>query len=184
MDDKRIIALFWDRVEGAIDAVRKKYGKLLFQIGLNILNDKQDAEEAENDTYLALWNAIPPARPDPFPPYICRVCRNTALKQLARRDAQKRNSRYDLCLDELSDILSGNALEDLLDGRALGQAIDRFLCTLGKEDRILFVRRYWFGDDIGDLSKRFAISRSNTSVRLYRIRDKLKYFLIQEGFSL
>ena len=184
MEDKKIIALFWARIEGAIDAVRKKYGKLLFQIGLNILADRQDAEEAENDTYLALWNTIPPAQPDPFPPYICRICRNTALKRLAHRDAQKRNSRYDLCLDELLEILPGDTLEDMMDGRALGQAIDCFLSKQTQEDRALFIRRYWFGDDIGDLSRRFGMSRSNTSVRLHRIRNKLKQFLIQEGFSL
>ena len=184
MDDKRIIDLFWSRVEGAIDAVRRKYGKLLFQIGLNILNDRQDAEEAESDTYLALWNAIPPARPDPLPPYVCRVGRNCALKQLSHREAQKRNSRYDLCLDELAQVLPGGTLEETMDSRLLGQAINAFLSTLAKEDRALFVRRYWFGDDIGDLARRFSISRSNTSVRLYRIRDKLKHFLLKEGFSL
>lgn len=184
MDDKRIIDLFWNRIEGAIDAVKRKYSKLLLQIGLNILNNQQDAEEAENDTYLALWNAIPPARPDPLPPYVCRVGRNCALKRLSRREAQKRNSRYDLCLEELAEILPGSTLEDMLDGRLLGQAVDTFLSTLSKEDRVMFVRRYWFGDDIGDLARRFAISRSNTSVRLYRIRDKLKHFLIKEGFSL
>lgn len=184
MDDKRIVELFWSRIEGAIDAVKRKYGKLLLQIGLNILNDRQDAEEAENDTYLALWNAIPPARPDPLPPYVCRVGRNSALKRLRGREAQKRNSRYDLCLDELSEILPSGTLEDMLDGRLLGQAIDTFLSTINKEDRILFVRRYWFGDDIGELARRFAISRSNTSVRLFRIREKLKHFLIKEGFSL
>ena len=184
MDDKRIIDLFWTLAESAITAVKRKYGKLLYQIGLNILNNTQDAEEVENDTYFALWNAIPPARPDPLPPFVCRVCRNIALKYLSHRDAQKRNGHYDLCLDELAEVLPGGTAEDIQDCRLLGQAIDTFLASLSKEDRILFVRRYWFGDSVGDLSRRFSISQANTSVRLYRLRDKLKQHLIKEGFSL
>ena len=184
MDDKEIIALLWDRAERAIDALKATFGKNLYRIAMNILEDHLDAEEAENDTYLALWNAIPPARPDPLPPYVYKVGRNTALKHLRRRSAEKRQSRYDLSLDELAEILPAGALEDTIDARALGRAIDTFLDTLKKEDRVLFLRRYWFGDDISTLSKTFSSTTNHISVKLHRLRGKLKDYLFKEGFWL
>lgn len=184
MDDKEIIVLLWNRAERAIDALKARFGKTLYRITMNILDDHRDAEEAENDTYLALWNAIPPNRPDPLPPYVYKVGRNTALRYLRNRSADKRQSRYDLSLDELAEILPASTLEDTIDARALGRAICAFLDTLKKDDRILFVRRYWFGDDIASLSKTFSLTTTNTSVRLHRIRGKLKDYLNKEGFWL
>lgn len=184
MDDREIVALLWNRAERAIDALKAKFGKNLYRIAINILEDHQDAEEAESDTYLALWNAIPPAQPNPLPPYVYKVGRNTALKHLRRKSADKRQSRYDLSLEELAEILPAGTLEDTIDARALGCAISAFLDTLRREDRVLFVRRYWFGDDIGALAKLFALTASNVSVKLHRIRTKLKDYLYKEGFWL
>ena len=184
MDDNKILALLWDRAEGAIDALAAKFGRRLQQTAQNILNDPRDAEEAVSDTYLALWNAIPPARPDPLSAYIYKVGKNIALKQLRTKSAEKRSCNYALSLDELAQVLPGGTLEEALDARELGRAMDAFLDTLPKEDRVLFMRRYWFGDTVSSLAAQRMTAPGNISVRLYRIREKLKDYLIQEGFSL
>lgn len=184
MDDRRIIDLFWSRAEQAIEALRQVYGRRLQQIAMNILDDHQAAEEAVSDTYLALWNAIPPARPDPLGAFVYRVGKNTALKHLRTRTAQKRNSQYDLALEELSQFLSGGTLEEALDSRLLGQSIDRFLDTLSRENRIIFVRRYWFGDSIPEIANQLRLSESAATVRLHRLRNQLRTHLTQEGFDL
>ena len=182
MEDKQIIALLFSRSESAIGALDKRFGKGLLQMSMNMLGLRQDAEEAVNDTYLALWDAIPPARPDPLSAFVFKVGRNTCLKQLRTRSAKKRDNRYDLCLEELSQSLPSHTLEQTLDARALGRAIDSFLQTLDRESRCLFLRRYWFGDSLGQLSRLTGISENTLSVRLHRIRGKLKHHLIKEGF--
>ena len=184
MDDRDIVRLLWNRAEHGIGALKAKFGKTLYRIAMNILSDPQDAEETENDTYLALWSAIPPANPDPLAPYVYKVGRNTALKRLRSRSAEKRHSRYDLSMDELAEIIPAEALEETIDARALGRAINCFLDTLPKESRVLFLRRYWFGDDVATLAKAFSLSANNTSVKLHRIRTKLKDYLYKEGFWL
>lgn len=184
MDDNEIIGLFWARIEGAIDALRQKYGKLLLKTAMNILCDRQDAEEAENDTYLAVWNAIPPATPDPLCAYVLRIGRNNSLKLLRARSADKRNRGYEVCLEELADILPGENLEEQMDARELGRAINRFLDTLDKQSRMLFVKRYWFGDHIPSLAKEMGLTQGAVSVRLHRTRNKLKDYLYKEGFWL
>ncbi len=182
MDDRQIVDMLWKRLEQAIDALSAKYGLRLQRTAMNILEDPQDAEEAVNDTYLALWNAIPPAKPEPLGAFVCRVGKNTALKRLRSRTAQRRDSRYDLSLDELAQCLPGSSLEDALDARTLGQAIDRFLDTLTHQNRVLFLRRYWFGDSLKDAAAHLHLSESAATVRLHRIRNQLKAHLIKEGF--
>lgn len=184
MHDEKILELLFDRAEQSIEALRKRFGSGLFGLAMRILENPQDAEEAVSDTYLAVWDAIPPARPQPLTPYVYKICRNTALKKLRSRAAQKRSSGYELSLEELADILPGDTLEEQLDAKALGKAISAFLDTLNSNDRVLFVRRYWFGDSVTDLARQRLTSPGNLSVRLHRIRQKLKDYLNKEGFFL
>ena len=181
MDDIKILALLWERAEQALVALAARFGPLLHRICMNILNNESDTEETINDTYLALWNAIPPERPDPLTGYVCRVGRNTALNRLRADTAQKRNSRYDLSLEELSGCLPGQSLEDEIDAKLLGRAIDRFLDTLSRNSRIMFLRRYWFGDSTQEIAKLFSTNENAVCVRLHRIRTQLRAYLIKEG---
>jgi len=182
MEDKAIVALLWERSHQALEALAATYGTRLLQIARNILANPQDAEESVNDTYLAVWNAIPPANPDPLTGYVLRTCRNISLKRLRFQSAQKRSSAYTQSLDELADIFPGITLEESLDARALGEAIDAFLSTLSRENRRLFLRRYWFGDSLSDLSRQERLSANALSVRLLRLRQQLKDYLNKEGF--
>ena len=181
MDAGKILSLLWARSETAIEALALNYGRRLYQTAFNILSDRLDAEECVDDTYLAVWNAIPPRKPDPLAGFVFRTGRNISLNRLRSRLADKRNSSYDLSLDELTGCIPAPALEEQLDARALGQAIDRFLEEQSRDNRILFVRRYWFGDSVRDLAQFLSIKENAVSVRLSRLRDKLKDYLIKEG---
>lgn len=181
MEDKKIIALLWQRAEEALEALAEKFGRGLLALARNILPDRRDAEEAVSDTYLALWNAIPPAEPDPLPPYVYRVGRNTALNRLRRDTAQKRTA-WEVSLEELSGAIAGPDLESRVSARALGRAIDGFLDTQSRTTRIIFLRRYWFGDSVKDIAGMLGMKETAVSVRLLRTRGKLKDYLTEEGF--
>lgn len=182
MNDQHILELLWNRAESALDALAQKFGPRLYRTAMNILSDHEDAEEAVNDTYLALWNAIPPERPIPLAGYVHRTGRNIALKKLRYLRAQKRSSEYDVSLDELANALPGDSLDDTLDARALSRAIDQFLDTQSATNRVLFVRRYWFGDGIKELASAMGMTESAVSVRLSRAKHQLKQYLNKEGF--
>lgn len=180
MDDKSIIALLYARAEEALDALAKRFENGLLRLAKQILTSLQDAEEAVSDTYLAIWNAIPPANPDPLTPYVYRVGRNTALNRLRSRSAQKR-SAYEISLDELAETIPGPSLEDTVDARALGRAIDAFLSRQNRTNRVIFLRRYWFGDPVKDIASLLGMKETAVSVRLLRLRQKLKDYLTEEG---
>ena len=182
MEERDILELLWQRAEGAIDALALMFGRRLHAMAMNILGNREDAEECVSDTYLAVWNAIPPGRPDSLTGFVCRVGRNTALKRLRANTAEKRCRDYDLSLEELAGCLPGPDFQERLDARGLGRAMDAYLDTLTRESRVLFLRRYWFGDSIPELARELSMTQNSVSVRLSRIRGGLKKYLIQEGY--
>lgn len=185
MDDRKIIELFHNRSEQAITELSEKYGAVCTKIATNILNSKLDAEECVNDAYLGAWNTIPPQIPNPLSTYICRIVRNLSIKKYHSNRSVKRNSFYDVALEELeSCIPSGKTAESELAAKELSRMIDDFLDTLDKDSRVMFVRRYWYSDSISDIAARFHTSNNNVSVRLSRTRKKLKNYLKKEGVEV
>ena len=183
--DKEIIQLFFKRSERAIYKLNEKYGKLFCKLSYNILRDRSDSEECVNDTYLGVWKAIPPAIPDPLVAFVCKIVRNLSLKRLNMKTAKKRNSTYELTLDELEEYLpSAENVESEVDVRELTQIIEGFLGTLIEENRVIFMRRYWFADTYEEIAKCVGLSEKNVSVRLTRMRKQLKCYLTERGVSI
>ena len=182
MKDHEIIALFFERSERAITELGGKYGAAIKNVASNILKDAQDAEEAVSDTYLTVWNRIPPAKPKYLGAYSCRIVRNLSLKRFYANTAQKRNSYYDVALEELEETIPAlSTVESLYDAKELTQYLNQFMKELSREDRYLFMRRYWHGDKIGDIAENLNIPANKASVRLFRLRQKLQDYLKKEG---
>lgn len=179
-DDKSIIELFFERSEKALVELDIKYGKLCHKLSYSILNSRQDAEECVNDAYLGVWNAIPPARPDPLRAYICKVVRNISLKLYYRTKAEKRSSVYDIAIQELEDYLPApNTVEAEVETKELTLIIEEFLDTLSEENCVIFLRRYWFFDTYAEIAERTGISKKSVSMRLVRIRKQMKQYLCE-----
>ncbi|MCF0136843.1 MAG: sigma-70 family RNA polymerase sigma factor [Oscillospiraceae bacterium] len=182
MEDSEIIALFYERSEQAIEETRCKYGTVVRRTAFHILNSFQDTEECENDTYLAAWNRIPPESPYPYPAYLCRIARNLALNRYHFNTASRRNSSYDLSLDELDEVAGiGNDPASDYEVKQLTFAIEAFLDTLSAEDRRMFVLRYWFACPVKEIADELNTSPHRISVRLSRTRSRLQKFLKKEG---
>lgn len=185
LEDGKIIELFFARAEQAIVELLAKYGTACNRIARNILKNDLDAEECVNDACLAAWNTIPPQKPDPLRAYIFRIVRNIAIARYHANTAEKRNSHYDAALEELERCLAApGSVEDAISANELSQEIDSFLASLDKESRVMFVLRYWYSCSITELAERFQISGNNVSVRLSRIRNKLKKHLKKEGVGV
>ncbi len=182
MEDKQIIKLFFMRAEESLQVLSERFGNTLYKIAMNILGNHHDAEETTNDTYLAIWNAIPPKEPEPLAPYVYRTGRNMALKRLEYLSAEKRNNRYDLSLDELATYLPDEDVDHILNTQEIANSINDFLEKDTIQNRYIFIRRYWYGDTVEDISKDINMKSGAVSVRLNRIRTKLKEHLIKEGY--
>ena len=71
--------------------------------------------------------------------------------------------------------------DDELSARELARHLSDFLESMDIENRVIFVRRYWFSDSYNDIAELVGITEKNVSVRLVRIREKLKRYLIERG---
>lgn len=185
MEDSAIIELFFARSEHAIVELEEKYGYICKKASANILNSELDVEECVNDAYLATWNTIPPKNPEHLLGYVCKLVRNLSLKRYHSNTAQKRNSFYDATLDEFAECIPATkTIEEEVLVKELSQQINKFLASLGQKNRILFVRRYWYGDSVSEIGEYVHMRSNHVSVRLSRIRKKLHEFLRKEGFVL
>ena len=185
MEDAEIVGLFLARSEEAVGALAEKYGPLCRRMAENILGSPRDAEECVNDAWLAVWNTVPPQRPDPLVSYVCRIVRNLALKRYHENTARKRNGACDAALEELADCFpSADTAESAAEAGEVAGMVNRWLASLDRESRVLFVRRYWYGDSVQALAARQQTSRHSVSVRLSRLRKALKKALMKEGVFL
>lgn len=174
MDDRAIVELYHRREERAIAETDKKYGGLCRSIALRLLGVREDAEECVNDTWLKAWTTMPQNRPDHLGAYLGRIVRNLALDRWRRGRAQKRGAGLDAMLAELDECIPAKeTTEEQVEARELTRLLERWLDSLPQEDRVLFVRRYWYGEPAGKHVK-----------RLWRLRQKLKAYLEQEGVPL
>ena len=178
MEDRLIIKLFFQRSETAIGELAQKYGNLCKTISINIVKNKEDAEECVNDTWLAVWNTIPPETPNPLQAYVCRITRNLSLKKYYSNTAQKRNKFYDVSLEEIAECLeSGRNVEEEILVKELEEEINRFLGSLKKKERVLFVLRYWYCFTPDEIGVKMHMTANAVTVHLYRIREKLQKYL-------
>ena len=181
MEDAEIIDLYWARDERAIGETDAIYGRRLHGMAARILQSREDAEESVSDTYMTAWNTIPPQRPGYFFAYLAKICRNFALSRLEWKNAGKRRAEVVSLTMEMELCIPDRSQDRHLEGEELRRVLNRFLESLSRENRLIFMRRYYYADSIGQIADRYGISQGSVKTRLHRIRSKLHSFLKGEG---
>ena len=185
MEDSAIIALYFDRNEDAIRETDKKYGAFCRKVAFNILSVNEDTEECVSDTYMRVWNLIPPERPIKFMAWLGKIVRNTALNHYTKLHSQKRFNGIEIMLDELSECIPSDvSLEKEIEDKEITAAINTWLKSISADERYLFIRRYWYGDAVNELAKQQKVSPHTMTQRLYRIREKLKNYFEKKGIAI
>lgn len=183
MNENQIIELFFERRESAITACSEKYGKTILSLAKGVLGDDGAAEECLDDTLLALWNAIPPERPEHLFAYVLKTARNLSLKR-ARHDSAKRRhgAVRDIALDELSEISDKFSCLDEILARELASRINSALSEMSDCERAVFVRRYYLYQSVKTISRELGYGESKIKMILSRSRAKLRKMLKKEGY--
>ena len=184
MDDLQIIELYFARDEQAIKETDRKYGKMCFRVAKNLLFNNDDSEECVNDTYLTVWNKIPPTRPNNFIAFICKITRNLSLKRLEVSNAMKRSAGTIISMSELEKALPDQCIAPDVEDEELGKLISAFLWSEKALDRNVFLRKYWFFDSISDIAERYSMNENSVKSMLFRSRNRLREFLRKEGIDV
>lgn len=185
MEDEKIIELFFKGLQEAIEETKKKYDSYCKSISINILNNKEDVEECVLDSYLKLWENIPPTRPNSLKAYLGKIVRNTSLNRAKQKNTKKYNSNLERTLTELDEILSDSKnIDDSLNEKILIDAINNFLKEESKENRVIFVKRYFYLKEIKEIAKEENKKENSVKSSLFRTRNKLKIYLEKEGINI
>ncbi len=184
MQDKEIVELFINGEEKALEIISIKYKNYCISIAERILGNREDAEEIWNDVLSAAWNSIPSKKPENLKLYLGRISRNAALKKLESEKAKKRDGGIKIQLDELSECIPAPRLEQQADSVALREFLNNFVRSLSKEQRNIFLRRYWLCEGVREIAERFGYSENKVSMILFRIRKRLKKELEKEDLNI
>ena len=186
MKDTEILDLYWERSEAAIAETQKVYGNYCYSIAFNVLHTREDSEECVNDTWLRAWNSIPPARPERLSLFLGTITRNLSFDRWKVKNAMKRGGgKMDSVLDELEECIpSAFNTEEIVEEAELRRQINAFLGTLKERERNIFLRRYWYAEEIQVIADRFQMNGNTIKTTLFRVRGKLKDYLEKEGVVL
>lgn len=184
MDDNEIISLFWNRDEAAIKNLQKEYGDELARLSLRIVGNREDTEECVNDALLKVWNSIPDEKPDSLFSYCARITRNISINKLRKNTAVKRGGDHiKILLSELEDCTSGlETVESVVGYHELSSLVSEYLSTLKQEQRVMFVKRYWYAEKIKTIAQAHHCSAKKVESVLLRTRRNLKKYLTERGY--
>ena len=180
MNDQEIISLYFDRNEQAIKETDTKYGKTCMQVSMNILHSRPDAEECVNDTWLAAWNTMPPKWPQNLCGYLGKLVRNISINRLKSLRRECRDTTLTVAFEELEDIIPA---PDETDSSVICGWLDEYLGTLPQLDRQLFVGRYWHNHSVKALARHYGMTANAATKRITRVREGLRDFLIERGYT-
>lgn len=185
MEDICIIELYFARDESAISETDKKYGKYCHYIAYNILLSDEDAEECVSDTYLRVWDTIPPQRPTKFSSFIGRITRNIAINRYKRDRTQRSFANTDRIYGEADEVIANMpSVESVEEEYILRRVINSFVASLPEETRIIFVRRYFYMSKIEDIACDYEIPVGTVKSLLSRTRKRFREHLMREGILL
>ena len=185
MEDRRIVALYHRRDETAIRETERKYGSFCRAIAMNLLGSREDAEECVNDTWHTAWTRMPPEMPRSLKAYLGCITRNLSISRFRAAKAQKRYNGLELMLSELEECVpAGVSVEKAVEQKELGVYISDWLESLPAEDRILFIRRYWYGDSLQELAEERNCAPNRMARRMMRLRGELRSCLEAKGAVL
>ena len=183
MDDSKIIDLYFERSERAIEYTRSKYSRLLNYIAFSILHNGPDAEECVDDTYMKAWQAMPPQRPTYLSAFLSKITRNLSINRYLQNKSRYSMISSEMVFEEIAECIPDTSAQ-ISDDIVLKDAINSFLESLYDIPRNIFVKRYFYMMSVKQISVDMNISVSNVKVSLMRTREKFKAHLEKAGISL
>ncbi|MBQ9070022.1 MAG: sigma-70 family RNA polymerase sigma factor [Clostridia bacterium] len=186
MTDEKIVDLFFERNEGAIEACDIKYGPSLRSFGNRITSDPHTTEECVDDTYVKTWETVPPKNPRNYLfAYLSKILRNVSLDRIRAARREKRDSSLTVLSSELTEASPDKVGADAdAIRKELSDLIAKFVSNLPEESRHIFTMRYFYMEDLRTISKRLVITEGKVKTVLHRTRFKLKLYLESYGYSV
>lgn len=184
MTDNEIVELYLARSEEASEYATRKYSAKLHRLASTLLADKRDVEECVNDTFLKAWRCMPPNNPDDLYMFLARICRYTAIDIIRKNNTSSRSGMVVELTHEMEECIPASFKETDVSDDTLKTLINGFLGSISGDKRTIFIRHYWFGESISEISERYGFSESKIKTSLHRTRESFRRYLERKGVSI
>lgn len=178
MTDNAIIALFFNRDGDALREIENKYGKVLKHYAEKCLSDKRDSEEVYMDALNDAWTTIPPQKPDSLGAYMMTLLKNRTFNRIKYLSREKRAKNREDIYSDFNDLPFEPSAEDTMINNS-ANTINDFLKTETQTNRVIFIKRYYFGMSVSDIAADLDLSENAVSTRLLRIKERLYKYLCE-----
>ena len=184
LSDEQIIALYNERDERAIKETDAKYRAKLLAVARSVLHDVRDCEECLNDTYVRVWNSIPPACPDSLRAFLISITRRNAFNYYKAAKRKKRiPSDMVSSLSDLDGMLAdSDAFYTEQEANRLGELLSGFVDTLSDRRAFVFMSRYYLCRPIAEIARKLCCSESTVHKEIAVIKQMLQQLLESEGY--
>ena len=184
LSDEQIIALYNERDERAIKETDAKYRAKLLSVARSVLHDMRDCEECLNDTYVRVWNSIPPACPDSLRAFLISITRRNAFNYYKAAKRKKRiPSEMVSSLSDLDGMLAdSDAFYTEQEANRLGELLSGFVDTLSDRRAFVFMSRYYLCRPIAEIARKLGCSESTVHKEIAVIKQMLQQLLESEGY--
>ena len=184
LSDEQIIALYNERDERAIKETDAKYRAKLLAVARSVLHDVRDCEECLNDTYVRVWNSIPPACPDSLRAFLISITRRNAFNYYKAAKRKKRiPSDMVSSLSDLDGMLAdSDAFYTEQEANRLGELLSGFVDTLSDRRAFVFMSRYYLCRPIAEIARKLGCSESTVHKEIAVIKQMLQQLLESEGY--
>ena len=181
MTDAELIQLYFDRDSRAVEETQRAYGPYCAAIARRLLTDGRDVEECLNDVWLSVWQAVPPARPEHFKGWLGAIVRNRAVA-IGKRNGRRPETADEMALELAAYLPARDGPAGEMETKELAGAVSEFLRRQKPDVQAAFLRRYWYLDSVDEVAARFGWSESKTKSVLFRTRNRLRDYLMKEGY--
>ena len=177
--DESIIARVLEGDRNAFAGLVERYKDRVFSLAMGIIRNKERAEELAQDAFLKAFRSLGSFRGDSsFSSWLYRITYNTAISE--SRKGKTRILTFDEQIHKADRFEAVEPPEDDLkeqQQRFLHRALD----SMDPEDKLILMLYYFEEKSVEEISITTGLSRSNTKVKLFRLRGKLRTILEQSG---
>lgn len=176
MDEGKILKRLKAGDEAALGWFIERYTGYVCSIVHSLIGQalgQGDIEEVTADVFLALWESREKIRPGKVRPWLSAVARHTALNRL-------RQCNMELPFEEDILVTAAPGPETEYSEKELAQIVRRAVDSLPYPEREIFLRHYYYGQKVKDISRQLGINESTVKTKLRRGREVLGCSL-QEG---
>lgn len=184
--DEKIIEMYLQRDETAVKRTDDKYGNYLYRIAYNILHEHSDCEECKNDTYLGVWNAIPPAKPVSLRAFVSQIMRRIAINKYYENTRKRKvPSELTVSMEECEGFIGeAESVEEEIIAKELGKFISDFVRNLSDKKQYIFMSRFYLVEPVSVTAKELGITQSAVYKELSKLKKELRADLKSKGVDI